>query len=407
MKVASAAVWSRLGDWNPPLDPQIFTTEKTGELRKFTNPSSERTEWLFIPMELPPCWEFPNRLWPLLADAKEAIGTLDGIARTLPNPDLLVRPLQNREAITSSSIEGTYVTAEQLLLYGLDPKTPVSDAGSLADENEVHNYRAALTVGCELLDDSPILNKHLLAMHERLMFGVRGARKAPGEFRRIQVQIGATGRYVPPPPSDLPRLMGNLERYINELDERFDPLVASFIAHYQFEAIHPFCDGNGRVGRLLLALMIYKAMHHTLPLLYLSAFFERNRREYMDRLFRISTHGDWEGWVEFCLTGSVWQARDAIRRCEQLNELRERYYEQVAVKGSARSHQLVTWLFESPLLTIPAVQQKLTVTYPTAKSDLNRLVEIGILREVAGSRPKTFYAHEVFHVAYEDSSNDG
>lgn len=388
------------------MDFKRFTAEKTGELRKFQNRSIDRDDWLFIPAEFPPAWEFPAELWPLLAEAKEALGTLNGIGQTLPNPALLLNPLQNREAITSSRIEGTFVTPRQLLLYELDPQEPESAEGELADWYEVLNYRTALTQCCELLSDAPITNRILRTMHKTLMSGVRGHEKSPGQFRRVQVQVGATGRYIPPPATELPRLMANLERYVNEADDRFDPLVICYLVHYQLEAIHPFSDGNGRIGRLLLALMIHKLMRHDWPWLYMSAFFERNKEEYIDRMFQVSARGEWQTWIEFCLYGTIVQARDSIRRCGSIAALRDDYHQRIERRATSRSHAIINQLFQSPFLTITSVQNQFDVSYATARNDVARLVEVGILQELEGRHPRSFCARELFDIAYGDRDEE-
>lgn len=376
----------------------------TGELRKFSNPNTGKDDWLFIPNEFPPQWEFPTELWPLLSDAKEALGTLNGIGQTLPNPELLLRPLQNREAITSSSIEGTYVTPEQLLLYELDPREPTSAEGQLADWREVSNYATALKQGCRMLEQLPVCGRLICEMHKTLMSGARGARKTPGEFRKIQVQIGSTGKYIPPAPAEIDRLMNNLERYVNQGSPSFDPLVLCYLVHYQFEAIHPFSDGNGRVGRALLALMIYKWMRHTMPWLYMSAFFERYKDEYTNKLFRISTNGEWGPWIEFCLNGTIQQARDAIRRCDRFKQLRSELHERVK-NGTSRSHKLVESFFENPVVNIPTAMARFGVTYKTAQRDLERLVESNVLREIPDCHPRSFYVWEIMQVAYGDTDD--
>jgi Fic family protein len=382
------------------MDRQRFTDFKTGELIKFRNLHSGKDDWMFIPNELPPAWDFPPRLWPLLSEAREELGRLDGIGQTLQNPQLLLRPLQTREAITSSSIEGTYVTPQQLLLYELDRREPTSADSEVADWNEVFNYGTALQQGCRLLQEIPVCSRLIRKMHKNLLAGVRGERKNPGEFRTIQVQIGATGRYIPPPPVEIDRLMSNLEKYIHQGDARFDPLVLCYMVHYQFEAIHPFSDGNGRVGRALLALMIYRWLNHAMPWLYMSAFYEKYKEEYADNLFRISTHGDWERWIEFCLTGTVAQARDAIRRCHEFNRLRQEYHDRIGNTSTPRSHKIVELLFTAPVVTIPSLADVLQVTYHTARDDVRRLVEAGVLFESVDSYPRSFYARELMEIAY-------
>jgi len=239
------------------------------------------------------------------------------------------------------------------------------------------------------------------------MSGVRGEKKFPGEFRRIQVQIGSHGKYIPPPPAELSKLLGNLERYINDPGEIYDPLVNCFLVHYQFEAIHPFADGNGRIGRVLLALMIYKSLGHALPWLYLSEFFERYRREYTDAMYRISTHGDWESWVELCLNGVLTQSQETVARCTQIRSLRDEYHERIQNSATPRSHTIIDWLFETPVLTTQAVADKLEVSFNTARRDLQRLVEVQILREDDQTRPLVFYADELVRVAYETEEGFG
>lgn len=384
------------------MDSQGFTNDHTGDLRRFRNPQTGRDDWLFVPYELPAAWSIPERFWPMLVDAREALGQLNGIGQTLSDPNLLLRPLQTREAITASAIEGTFVTPQQLLLYELDPREPETSEGQVADWKEVHNYGAAMTLGCELLNELPICGRSLRRMHETLMAGVRGASKRPGRYRDIQVQVGATGRYIPPPPHEVDRLMANLERFINGEPPDVDPLVRSFFVHYQFEAIHPFMDGNGRVGRALLALMIYAFLGHSKPWLYLSPFFEKNKTEYYDSLLRVSTHGDWDRWMEFCLYGTLVQAKDAIRRCEQFHGLRTDYHARVDAP-SPRTHAIIEMLFANPVLTIPEIRDRLGVEYHTAQRDLELLAAARVLEEVSATRPRTFVAWELMKVAFGDN----
>jgi len=382
------------------MDEAKFGDSRTGRLVRISTPVED---YAFIPDNLPPASGFPERLWPLLADAKEALGRLDGIGRTIPDPGLLLRPLQNREALRSSSLEGTYATPEQLLLYEMDPREPRSERDKANEWREVGNYGRALTEGSKLLDEMPICLRLIRSMHKTLLSGVRGRDKAPGEFRRCQVHIGSDCRYIPPPPHELLQCLDSFEKHLHESDERFDPLVRCYIIHYQFEAIHPFVDGNGRVGRLLLALLTYRWCQLSMPWLYMSAFFERYKDEYVDNLFRVSTEGDWERWLEFCLRGTIEQANDATRRCELLGKLR-RDYDKRVVNGSKRAHAIVAGLFENPIITIPRVSVKYDITYPTAKSDVLHLIELGILVELPDFRPKKFYAPEVFEIAYSEDA---
>lgn len=358
-------------------------------------------ESAFVPNSLPPKWRFPERLWPLLGTAKQELGILEGLGRNLPSPGILLRPLEDREAIKSSRLEGTYVTARELLLFEMQEKQPRSDDDPANYQKEVFNYRRALNYGTNT--DLPLSLRLLRDLHHTLLQGVRGKERAPGQFRRVQVAIGFDHRFVPPPPERLMECLDPLERYFHAASPEYDPLVNCFLIHYQFETIHPFADGNGRVGRLLLAIMFKNCCSLSKPWLYMSEYFEKHREEYMQRLFNISASGDWEGWIEFCLSGTSHQARDTIQRCERLLRIREDFMRRVGeVGGSVRLNQIVEGIFHSPFVRVAALPKQLGVTYPTAKADVERLVNAGILSELENVAPRTFYAPEVFNVAYEE-----
>lgn len=380
------------------LDASRFTEQKTGSLVEVLAPEKD---WAFLPDNLPPSWQFPDTLWPLLADARECLGTLNGIGRSLPDPQLLLRPFQRREALRSSSLEGTYATPEELMLFEMNPRQPTSEEDPANAWLEVANYGKALRHGCKLLEKLPLSLRVIRKMHELLLSGVRGRSKSPGEFRKYQVQIGSDRRYMPPPPEHVQPCLDALEKYLNTDEGNYDPLVRSYIVHYQFEAIHPFLDGNGRVGRALLALMIYKWCGHYLPWLYMSPFYEKFKDEYISRLFEISTKGDWSGWIEFCLRGTVFQAKDSIRRCDLLRRLRDEFQKKVP-KPSARTYRIIEDLFSRPIVTVPQIAARYNVTYPTAKADIDRLVKAGILTESPDIYPKPYYAGEIMGVAYSD-----
>jgi Fic family protein len=381
------------------MDKQKFSSASPGKIVEITTPTGK--DWAFIPKELPPKWDFETRLWPLLAEAKETLGTLNGIGQTLPEQQLLLRPLQNREALASSKIEGTFVTPEQLLLYELDPKDASRPSDRTADWIEVHNYGVALKLGCDLLKTLPICSRVFRDMHNALLRGVRGKNKAPGEFRDKQVQIGTSGRFVPPPANEIGRLMGNLETYINAKID-IDPLVKAFIVHYQFEAIHPFLDGNGRIGRAALALMVFNWLHHSAPWLYMSAFYEKLKDQYIERLYNVSTKGSWTDWIEFCLRGTIEQAHDSIRRCHEFNRLKKEFHQRVD-DPTSRTHSLIESLFVDPVISVARLTEKLGVTYPTAKADVALLIKHKILVELPDTRPKAFYCSEVFNIAYRET----
>ena len=354
----------------------------------------------FIPKSLPPDWEFPIKLWPLLSEAKKQIGLLEGIGRTLPNPSILLRPMSDREAIRSSRLEGTYASPKELILFELDHRESESGDGRQNDQREVFNYRKALIHGTET--ELPLSLRLLRELHQILLGGVRGKDRAPGQFRRIQVGIGSDGRFIPPPADHVMPCLDPLEKYFHSASPRFDPLVDCFLVHYQFETIHPFIDGNGRVGRLLLAIMLQQRCELSKPWLYMSEFFEPFRDEYIQHLFNVSTKGDWSSWIDFCLRGTLEQAKNTIARCQRLLSVRELFTNRITnAGGSIRLSQIVDDIFHSPFVRIADLPARLDVTYPTAKADIERLVDAGILEALPNIYPKTYYAPEVYRVAYE------
>jgi len=387
------------------MDSSAFQRDAPGKVVSIGN-----GEHAFVPDPLPPDWVFPADLWPLLADAKQHLGILEGLGRNLPNPAILLRPLADREAIRSSRLEGTYATAKELLLFDLEPRESESETDPVNDQREVFNYRRALAHGTS--SELPLSNRLLKEMHRILLERVRGADRAPGAFRKIQVAIGSTDpsvppRFVPPPPQRLRECLDLFEKYLHVTSSPFDPLVDCFLVHYQFETIHPFVDGNGRVGRLLLAIMLQQRCSLSKPWLYMSEYFDKNREEYVDSLFRISTRANWHGWIEYCLRGTLRQAKDTIERCERLRIIREEFMQRVTnAGGSVRLNQIVESIFYSPFVRLADLPAILGVTYPTAKSDIERLVEAGILQELPNVHPKTYFAPEVFNIAYDELDDE-
>jgi cell filamentation protein, protein adenylyltransferase len=354
----------------------------------------------FVPAPLPPSWEFPVTLWPMLARAKEQVALLEGVGRTLPNPGLLLQPLASREAIQSSRLEGTYASPRELLLFELEPREAKPGEEQVNDWREVLNNRRALEYA--ISSRLPVCLRLVREMHRILLSGVRGKERAPGEFRRVQVAIGANQRFVPPPPDRLRDCLDALEKSFHASSSH-DPLIDCFLCHYQFETIHPFMDGNGRVGRLLLAVMLQERCSLTKPWLYLSEFFEKHRDEYCQRLFQVSAEGDWEHWLDFCLRGTIAQATATVKRCERLRQTREKCMQQLArAGGSVRLNQIVEGLFHSPYVRVTDVAKQLHVTYPTAKADIDRLVKARILKPLKNTSQKTYYAPLVYDAAYKD-----
>ena len=384
------------------MDKSLFTKESPGNLVPIE--VQDEADWSFVPDPLPTEYKLEMECWPLLLKAKEELARLDGVGSHLPNQELLLSPLQQREALTSSSLEGTFATPEQLLLYGIDPREPSSDKDPVNAWREVFNYGRALTDGQQQLDGGYPLSLSLIRqLHQSLLSGVRGSDQTPGEFRKTQVHIGSTRRFIPPPPLEVTRCLDEFEASLKSTSE-IDTLVRCFMLHYQFETIHPFNDGNGRVGRLLLSLMIYKWCGLHRPWLYLSPFFERYKDEYIDNLFNISAKNRWADWINFCLRAAIAQAKDSMRRIDKLVALRNDYHERTVNLGvSSRLHQEIEDLFAQPVVVVAQLARHYEVSYPTASADTKKLVAAGILRELAGSYPKSFYAPEVMRIAYHES----
>jgi Fic family protein len=359
----------------------------------------------FVPHPLPPRLDLDADLVGRLSAADRAIGELAGLGRTLPNPRLLMGPFVRREAVLSSRIEGTQTgltdlyafEAGQLSLPGL-PESP-----SQADAQEVLNYVMALDYGLERLASLPVSLRLVREIHERLMTGVRGDYATPGEFRRSQNWIGPPGctladaTFVPPPVEEMAAALGAWESYLHESDS-YPPLIRLAFIHYQFEAIHPFLDGNGRVGRLLLSLLLVHWDLLPLPLLYLSAYFERHRSAYYDHLLGVSRQGAWSAWTRFFLDGVAETARDANLRARLLVDLQADWRRRLGTIRSTVPLRLADELFHRPILTVPQAERLLGVTYPTARKAVDNLCRAGVLTPLGShTYGRTFAATEILH----------
>ena len=365
-----------------------------------------------MPAPLPPKLDFGPRLVQALSEADRALGELAGLGRTLPNPYLLTRPFSRREAVLSSRIEGT--RASLVDLYAFEAEPPLfSEPERGSDVREVQNYVRALEHGLRRLKELPISQRLLREMHAVLMEGVRGAQRDPGEFRRVQNWIGPPGAdaeeatFVPLPPGEIPGALGMLERYVHE-DTGLPPLVDIALVHYQFEAVHPFLDGNGRIGRLLITLMLIDRDLLPEPLLYLSAYFERHRGAYYDHLLSVSQKGDWEGWLLFFLRGVLTEARDAARRAGMLFDLREDYRERFRREGGgANLLAAVEHLFARPVTDIREVEGSLNVSFEASRRLVGRLEKEGVLEEITGRRRNRVYvAREIVRVLQGPSGQE-
>ena len=348
----------------------------------------------FIPVRLPPVppLALDGKLGGLLERASLSIGRLDGLSRGF-DPHRLLYMYVRKEAVLSSEIEGTQSTLAELLEFeSADaPGTPVEDVV------EVSRYvRALYHAVARMIDGFPLSLRLLRETHEVLMADGRGSNQAPGEFRRTQNWIGGTrpgnARFVPPPPHELMRVLGELETFVAE--DNTSTLVKAGLAHAQFETIHPFLDGNGRIGRMLITMILCEGGALSQPILYLSLFFRRQRAEYYDALQRVRTHGDWEGWMKFYLEGVEWTAQQAIRTTLDLLALfssdRDR------VMSSARGASLLRVydvLQQHVIVSIRRVARVLEISVPTATAALMRLQELGIARETTGRKYGRLFAY--------------
>lgn len=357
----------------------------------------------FHPDPLPPVLNWSPQMASALADASLLIGRLAGEGRRLLNPHILIRPFIRREAVLSSRIEGTQATLGELL---------AAEAGaaierSPEDLREVANYVSALEHGLERLKTLPLSLRLVRELHERLMAGTRGSHATPGEFRRSQNWIGKPGdtlnqaSYVPPPPDALGEQLARWERFLH--DRTQPPLVHAALVHYQFEAIHPFLDGNGRVGRLLITLLLCEREILPAPLLYLSAFFEATRADYYDGLRQVTERADWETWVRYFLNGVARQSEDALSRAERINRLLEKWRSTLAAKPNPRvALQMLDLLGANPFVTPRGAETKLDLAYNTVMRAIGLLQEQGIVAAVTEARRgRVFCAHDLLNILEE------
>lgn len=355
----------------------------------------------YVPNPLPPSIELKPALLRSLSDADRLIGKLAGEGRSLQNPHLLMRPFMKREAVLSSRIEGTQATLGELL---------ASDAGAAVrrspdDLKEVGNYVAALEYGIQRLAELPLSLRLVSELHEQLMQGVRGEHATPGEFRRSQNWIGPAGctlqnaTFLPPPVEEIMPCLGAWESFLH--DRSLPPLIQAAMMHSQFEAIHPFLDGNGRVGRLIITLFLIERDILPTPLLYLSAFFEATRSEYYDRLADVSRRAAWSEWIQYFLNGIARMSEDALGRAERLNSLLKKW-RQAAAGRSSIPLDLLDLLEANPYCTVTQVAQKSAIAFSTAQRGIDRLVSLGILKKVdSAKRNRVYCAQEIMDVLEE------
>lgn len=363
----------------------------------------------FVPDALPSRVDFLGSVKKDNEGALIALGKLGAIIPTLPNPELLTQPFMRREAVLSSKIEGTRTGVGQLYLFETETKLGSQmEKTQAADAREVLNYVVALEHGLKSLGTMPVCNRLMRDMHGILMDGVSRERSQdpmPGQFRDRQVYVGSggieTARYVAPPESAVRDLMTSLEKYINAEHPELPSLVKIALVHYQFEAIHPFRDGNGRLGRLLISLLLASMNILEQPLLYLSAFFEKNKDAYVSNLWQVSSAGNWKQWVAFFLRGVIEESHDAIDRARALMAMRETYRQRLQRprKAAASALALVDFLFHWPVVSVPEVAEELDMTYHGALKNVVKLVELDILRESkTRKRNKLYIARDIIKI---------
>ena len=366
--------------------------------------------WAFVPPPLPPRIDTGSELAVLNGRAERALGNLGGIGFRLPDPYLLIGPFARREAVLSSRIEGTVASLTDLVAFEAAARPP----SGAADVHEVANYVSALNWGLAREQQLPVSRRLIQGLHRILMTDVRGQERTPGEFRTYQTHIGRPGSriedaiFVPPPPVEMMRAVNDLESYLHARSGLPD-LIRLALIHYQFEAIHPFGDGNGRVGRLLISLLLVKEGIIPQPFLYLSAFFDRYRSDYYRLLLEVSLNGAWAAWVSFFLEGVADQATDAVKRATRLLELRDDYQRRLyRSRGSAAPIRLLDELFSRAAITISRAAQILDVTPAWASRAVERLAEAGIVREVTGrERYRIYIAEEIVSTLEMDLREDG
>ncbi|MFE6509711.1 Fic family protein [Nocardioides sp. NPDC057767] len=347
------------------MDPERYDAPQFG--RAVREPGNRWAYWYYLPAHIPRDLALEPITVKALSDADAALGRLQGVSALIHDPELLIGPYLTREAVASSRIEGTQTSLEEVLQDEASGQATKSE-----DVAEVKAYLAATRQGFELIRSWPLSQRLVLELHKTLLTGVRGHERHPGEFRRMPVWVGSptddptTAAYVPPLPPDLPELIADWEAYVN-VPDLSPTLVRCALMHYQFETIHPFLDGNGRIGRLLINLMLMEEGRMTTPLLYLSGYIEAHRQTYYQRLQGVRERGEMQEWLQFFLTGVRRSAEDATTRSERLVALREGYLDEAAT-SRANLSGLVTLLFANPYLTVKRVQDATGLTNQGARN---------------------------------------
>ena len=376
------------------MNPKDFRSPDAG--KAFLTPTGF---WAFLPNPLPPNITWSLSLVSILSEAERELSRLAALVSAYPFPRLLIQPFIRNEAVISSRIEGTRASLIDLYTY---ETAQLSFFERTDDVREVYNYVRAMDYGLARLKTLPVSLRLIRELHEKLMENVRGGTLTPGQFRRSQNWIGPIGStlvtapYVPPPVEEMHQALDALEKFIHT-DTEIPPLIRTGMIHYQFEAIHPFLDGNGRVGRLLIVLLLCEWGLLPQPLLNLSAYIEHYRQEYYDLLLKVSQQGAWEAWLRFFLRGVSEQAQDGVYRMERLQEIRLKYQSIVETdRNPTRMAAMVDFLFSRPILSIRQASDGLSIPFKTARDYLAKLEQAGVLREITGyARNRIFQADQI------------
>jgi Fic family protein len=366
----------------------------------------------FIPNPLPPNppIQIEGEIQALLSQADRALGRLDGSILTLPNPDLFVFMYVRKEAVLSSQIEGTQSSLQDLLAA----EAQILSLGSPKDVDEVVNYVKAMKYGFERLKELPLSVRLIRELHQHLLQGVRGNRLAPGEIRTSQNWIGPAGCtlteavFVPPPPHEVPALLGALETFLYS-GSSLPQLLQIGLAHAQFETIHPFLDGNGRIGRLLITFLLCQREILIKPVLYLSHYFKQHRAEYYERLQAIRDHGHWEQWLVFFLQGIISVSKEATETARSILALREDHRAIVMThlgRAAGNGHRVLESLYERPIVSVTEVQELTGTTFTAANSLVSRLVNLGILQEATGNKRNRVFRYAAYIAIFGENSPD-
>jgi Fic family protein len=381
------------------LNPEEYRSTEAG--RVIRTPTGY---WAFLPAPLPPALSWPLQLVSTLAQAERDLSRLTTLAASFPFPRLLVQPFMRNEAVVSSRIEGTRASLVDVYAYEAEQ---LSFFEQTDDVREVFNYVRAMEYGLERIKTFPISLRLIREVHAKLLENVRGGNLTPGEFRRSQNWIGPVGSnlstapYVPPPVEEMHTALDALEKFIHN-ESGLPGLVRAGLIHYQFEAIHPFLDGNGRVGRLLVVLLLCDWGLLPQPLLNLSVYFEQNRQAYYDHLLGVSQDGEWEAWMRFFLRGVSEQSQESVTRLDTLQAIRSRY--EAHVKADYKPERMalvIDFLFSRPVLTVRQLSDGVGLPFKTAQAYLAKLVQAGVLREITGfSRNRVFQSDEILQALH-------